>query len=605
MSRLARLRTYARLGPANIARVAAYRLGLRLGVHPVRRLAAGVAAGPFFRAAEPGLVPPAPPNTLWNDAIWRFGWHRSPLPDGPPDWFANPFSDHAQPDAGRDWWAIPDFGAGDIKGLWELSRFDWAVAWATCAAQGDDGGVALARLNAWLADWAARNPPYRGPNWKCGQEASIRVLHLAVAAWVLGQDRDPLPGLVDLLAAHLQRIAPTLAYAVAQQNNHATSEAAALFIGGSLLAGRDRRATGWMAAGRRWLEDRAARLIEADGTFSQYSVVYHRLMLDTYALAEAWRRRRGLPAFSDRLRARLAAASRWLEAMTCAQTGDAPNLGANDGARLIPLGPDGYRDFRPSVALAAALFEGRAPYGPGPWEGPGRWLGVPPGRPDAAAASLSFDDGGFHVLRAGAAMAVLRYPRFRFRPGQADALHLDLWHRGENLLRDAGTYSYNADGAEWFAGTAAHCTVAFDGRDQMPRLGRFLFSDWLAAEGVETVRTEDDGAVSAAAAYVDGRGARHARRVQLAADGLICTDTLSGRFAEACLRWRLAPGAWVQHGAELRRDGLRLAVHGDGAPVAAVLAQADESRFYQHRDAIPVFELRVDRPCTLVTRITF
>ena len=41
-------------------------------------------------------------------------------------------------------------------------------------------------------------------------------------------------------------------------------------------------------------------------------------------------------------------------------------------------------------------------------------------------------------------------PQAPARPSQADALHLDLWHRGVNLLRDAGTFSYNAEGAEWF-----------------------------------------------------------------------------------------------------------------------------------------------------------
>ena len=42
-------------------------------------------------------------------------------------------------------------------------------------------------------------------------------------------------------------------------------------------------------------------------------------------------------------------------------------------------------------------------------------------------------------------MAMLRYPRFRYRPGHADALHLDLWLGDRNILRDGGTYSYNAE----------------------------------------------------------------------------------------------------------------------------------------------------------------
>lgn len=599
--RLTQARTYARLGPTSIARVAAYRLGLKSGRHPVQRLAAPVAQPPYFRAVDaPSLE--ADPNRAWDDSLWWFGWHNAQLPDAPPDWFANPFSTAPQPDATRDWWRIHDFGTGDIKGLWELSRMDWAVAWATAAACGD--ALALDRLNLWLADWADRNPPYKGPNWKCGQEASIRVMHLVAAAWVLGQDQTPEAGLVDLLRAHLQRIAPTMSYAIGQQNNHGTSEAAALFIGGSFLAGHDPRADAWSRKGRRWLEERAAALIEPDGSFSQYSVTYHRVMLDTYALAEAWRRHRGLPAFSNRLRGRLVAATDWLRTMTDPETGDAPNIGANDGARLLQLTGTDYRDFRPSVQLAAALFQDEDAFGPGPWSAPLRWLGVQDGQRATQLRSVSFDDGGYHVLRTGRAMAVLRYPRFRYRPSQADALHLELWHAGRNLLRDAGTYSYNAEGAEWFAGTAAHNTIEFDGRDQMPRLGRFLFGDWLKAEAVEPV-LNDSVKVCAAAAYTDARGARHRREITLVANALICRDTVSGNFEEARLRWRLAPGDWRVEETVVLNGNYAITVEIDGVPIPPTLSTTLESRYYRQKAEIPELSVKVTRPASVVTKVHF
>lgn len=599
MSRLTRLWTYARLGPTNIARVAAYRLGLKSGLHPVQRLAAAVAAAPLFRASErKGDLPPA--NMAWDEAIWWFGWYRRALTEGPPDWFANPFTDEPQPDASRNWWRIPDFGTGDIKGLWELSRFDWLVAWATRAAAGD--AAALERLNFWLADWAWRNPPYKGPNWKCGQEASIRVMHLVTTSWVLGHDHAPEPGLVELLTAHLQRIAPTMSYAIGQQNNHGTSEAAALFIGGSYLAGRDPRAEGWARTGRRWLEERAAALIELDGSFSQYSVSYHRVMLDTYSFAEAWRRHRDLPLFSSGLRERLSVATIWLWAMTDPENGDAPNIGANDGARLLQLTGTDYRDFRPSVQLAAALFCDADAFGPGPWTAPLRWFGVPNGQISQPPPSASFDNGGFHVLRAGRAMAVLRYPRFRFRPSQADALHLDLRHAGRNLLRDGGTFSYNSEEAEWFSSTAAHNTVNFDGRDQMPRLGRFLFDNWLRAEDVEPIRVDDD-TVTAAAAYTDRTGARHHRHVTLGPDSLICIDTLSGSFRQAELRWRLCPGDWRLEGSILRGEGVTLTIEGED--LSPILGTSPESRYYQLRSEVPLLSVKVRNKARIVTKISF
>ena len=40
----------------------------------------------------------------------------------------------------------------------------------------------------------------------------------------------------------------------------------------------------WADIGRIWLEDRALRLIGRHGSFSQSSLNYHRLMLDTFVL---------------------------------------------------------------------------------------------------------------------------------------------------------------------------------------------------------------------------------------------------------------------------------------------------------------------------------
>lgn len=596
-----KLFTYLRLGPTNIVRVATYRLGLKSGWHPVQRLKAAVATAPFFREAERrGGLPPA--NTTWADTLWRFGWYREYLPNGTPDWFANPFSETPCSDKDSDWWRISDFGAGDIKGLWELSRFDWVIAWATQAAHGDT--IALGRLNDWLQDWSQSNPPYKGPNWKCGQEASIRVLHLVVAAWVLGQDRRPEAGLIELLTAHLQRIASTTSYAIGQQNNHGTSEAAALFIGGSFLVDYDLRAKNWMCEGRRWLDERATTLIEPDGSFSQYSVTYHRLMLDTYAIAEAWRRHLNLPPFSEQLQTRLAAATDWLWALTDADSGDAPNIGANDGALLLPFTGADYRDFRPSVQLAAALFRDCSAFGTGPWSWPLHWLDVPEGSSQLAPQNVSFHDGGFHVLCAGRAKAVLRYPRFRFRPSQADALHLDFWNNGINLLRDAGTFSYNDDRSEWFSSTAAHNTIEFDQRDQMPRLSRFLFGDWLEAEAVELVHSEG-ASVKAAAAYTDGQGFRHHREITLSPNELTCRDSISGQFRTAHLRWRLPSCEWEQFGHTLRSSDCTIAIEINGSLVMPALETTLESRYYQHQSEISLLSVRVDRPSTLLTKVKF
>ena len=40
--------------------------------------------------------------------------------------------------------------------------------------------------------------------------------------------------------------------------------------------------------GRKMLEEMSSALISRDGSFSQSSTNYHRLMLDTFSLAEIW-----------------------------------------------------------------------------------------------------------------------------------------------------------------------------------------------------------------------------------------------------------------------------------------------------------------------------
>jgi hypothetical protein len=606
MKRWTALKTLIALGPASVARVGGYRLGLRSGWHPVQRISAEAPGGPFFKAppARPDLPPP---NARWASRLWWFDWFTADRPEGAPDWHRNPFGPGRSDQAG-DWWTIPDFAGSDIKGTWELSRFGWLAAFATQAAHGD--AQALGSINRWLESWLRENPPYRGANWKCGQEASFRVLHLLAAAIVLDQDRTPQPALAETVALHLKRIAPTMSYAIGQDNNHGTSEAAAMFAGGSFLAALDRpearkwpEARRWSDTGRRWLENRARHLIAPDGSFSQYSVVYHRLMLDTFSFVETWRRRFDLLPFSDAMAGRLAAATGWLDAMVDRVSGDAPNLGANDGARILPLTEADYRDFRPSLQLASVLFRGQRAIGEaGPWDDQLRWLGI-----SAAAAtapppvSKSFDDGGFHVLRAGRAAAFVRYPRFRFRPSQADLLHLDLWVEGRNLLRDAGTFSYNAasETGAYFGGTASHNTVQFDGRDQMPRLGRFLFGAWARASDVELAG--GDGAPRCAAAYTDDQGARHHREVSLQADGFRCSDTISGRFGAAVLRWRLLPGAYRLTGNVLAGAGLQLLIECDDPDHRLDLTTGSESRYYLHQEQIPVLEVALTRPCRIVT----
>lgn len=638
-----KVRTFLALGLANIVRTLNYRLSINLRLNSLCRMRAVMPQGPFFLASELPNIP-APALSRWRTTAQLFSYWPITVTSVPPDWLANPFTGKRIVGFERPWWLIPDFdpAVGDIKLIWELSRMDWALAFAEQARNGDR--EALSRLNIWLADWCLHNPSYFGHNWKCGQEASIRVMNLAMAAMILGQAHHPTSSLRDFVQVHLQRIAPTLQYAVAQDNNHGTSEAAALFIGGSWLASLGVvEAEFWANTGRYWLENRANRLIGQQGSFSQHSLNYHRVMLDTFSIVEIWRLHFSLPAFSSLWGERALLATKWLQHMINPFNGDGPNLGANDGARLLQLTDADYRDCRPSVQLAMTLFAGtdymgfyctpsscvegnvvannKVDFGHGfaeqpmYWKYHMQWLAIAlPEKFSSQPRSLIADDGGFAILRHGTAMVMLHYPRFKFRPSQADVLHLDLWFDGENLLRDAGSYSYNTN-SKWlnyFGGTASHNTIQFDDYDQMPRLSRFLFGDWLKTSFLEPL-AEDTHGVSFGAGYRSRQQISHQRRISLTDSHLTVIDGIDGFKKRAVLRWRLLPGDWnltllnemsccCVAGNKINRCQINKIVVKATVPILRCeIVEGWESRYYLEKTPIPVLEIEVQHPGTVTT----
>lgn len=605
------LQTIWRLGPSNVATVALYRLALRSGLLERRMPIGKERSEPFFVAIA--AREDAPTGVATESVVCKAErllkgqleyFSNDFLPTGaPPDWFLNPFTNHHYKTVNKHWSRLDDFdtGVGDIKTIWEASRLDWTLLFARAYRLTGDNRY-LAALNSWIADWTTRNPLNAGPNWKCGQETSIRLLHVLLTAFLLRQEQNPTHALMTFVAEHARRVEPTIRYAIAQDNNHGTSEAAGLFVAGAWLkqlqtadAELEREAQRWHAKGRYWLENRVKHLIERDGSFSQYSLNYHRVLLDTLSIVEFWRLKLQQPPFSEAFYERARAATFWLYQMVDPVSGDGPNLGANDGARLFPLASSGYRDYRPSVQLGMALFHGERAYPPGVWDEPLYWLQLPhiPEAVKLERKSCLFRDGGYVTLHGEDAWAAVRFPNFRFRPG-VDAHHLDLWAGGENVLRGSGSYSYNSD-ANWrdyFGSTEAQNTVQFDERDQMPRLGRFLRGAWLKADEVSDLM-EEDGVLTWEGSYTDYQGCRHKRAVSVEGRVWRVRDELAGFTSRAVLRWRLLPGDW--HLGELSCQGRLLSLNiSANVPIARFeLVEGWESRHYQEKTSLPVLEIEV------------
>lgn len=608
---LVKLETYWRLGLFNLFLVSFYRFQLKSKWFKYDLPVLKSIEGDFFSGGLMSDVDINPPKdaSLLLDGKMRYFSHQLFDVGSPPNWFIDPESNTAFP-KDRHWSSLDDFTNGDIKLVWEVSRFQWLVlASQGYASTKDDAYIDL--INYWLDDWSKNNPTNQGVNWKCGQEASFRVMNLLVSSYILGEYKNPKSSLVQIVKEHCRRISKTLHYAVAQDNNHGTSEVAALFIAGAwinFIGQSNHESNKWLKRGRTGLEERVNHLVMNDGTFSQYSTNYHRLFLDSMSLVELFRVKFKQDQFNEKYRQKINLAIDWLWQLTDPDTGNIPNLGANDGAQLFQLSGNDYRDFRPSIQFASMLFRGYSVYDNERCNEILKWLNfslekVPCKKIDKK--SKIFKDGGFVSLIGAGCNGLFRYPEFKFRPSQADLLHLDIMSDGVTIVGDGGSYSYNK-GEKWlsyFSGIESHNTIQFDKSEPMPRLSRFLFGNWSKVKHYSF--NSDNKSTAASAKYIDYAGRSHERTVSVENRVWTIIDKISGFSNSAILRWRLGKSKWTTQGNQVIGTVANINIHVDSSETVEMkLVKGFESMYYNEVIEIDVLEIKLNKPCTITTMIT-
>jgi hypothetical protein len=410
----------------------------------------------------------------------------------PPNWFRNPLTgQQVSPD--RPWttmrFASADYG--DLKFILEPSRFLFVYPLARAYALTGEERFPQAFWTL-LEDWARTSPPMSGPLWVCGQESSLRILawsfafHAFLGSPATTAERAAL--LLSLVAAHAWRAQQTVGYARSQRSNHLFSEAAGLWTAGTLYPELS-AAAAWRELGMRLLQEAALDQITPEGVHLQYSFNYQRMVLQLLLWTVRLAQIRGvrLPA---EIQERTRKGFELLRTFVDSASGQAPNYGSNDGSLILPLSVSDYGDFRPLIQTGSLILTGAAGFEPGPWDEAALWLGAKLADTQttvtATATAVPFPAvTGYHRLGNANCWALVRAGHYHRRPFQADQLHVDLWHNGLNLARDAGTYLYNGE-PPWDNGmsrTLVHNTVSVDGQDQMRRAGRFLWVDWAQASG--------------------------------------------------------------------------------------------------------------------------
>ncbi len=420
------------------------------------------------------------------------------------DWITNPDTGYRYNIASH-WLDINDYSkdAGDIKYVWEKSRFSFIHTLIRDEHWNKKAHASF--IFSEIDNWIQRNPINQGPHYKCSQEISLRVLNWIWALYYYADSKilteERWDRIMHSIYWQMHHVYENIEFSrKAVRNNHAITETLALYIVG-LLFPSFKDAAKWKTKGKTWFEQEIAYQVYEDGTFLQFSMNYHRVVIQllTWALGISYLNNEQFkPVVYDRAYKSL----NFLFQCQEGKHGELPNYGANDGALFFPLNNCGYRDFRPQLNALHEMLCGKSLYeGNGAWKEDAEWYGVKNPINSTAfhplkkeTGCISFPIGGYYLIRDANAFTFIRCGNHKDRPSQADNLHVDIWVDGENIFIDGGSYKYNTDDEtlKYFMGSASHNTVMLGNHDQMLKGGRFIWYYWSQTASSPQLEEENE-----------------------------------------------------------------------------------------------------------------
>ena len=515
---------------------------------------------------------------------WKAFGHLELQVDDPPRW-------HCDYRAGQDLAtkrsafglnhrALP--AGADIKLIWELSRWSQLTRLAQAAyVLGDE--QAGQKCVAWLKDWVAHNPPYRGWNWTSALESGMRLIQFAWMEALLSSRagvppalehplaevcsaavldwRDACPTRDNELDALRYEILPAHVWFTwrhksfgSSANNHLLGELTGLIV----AIARWPELAAWSAPlgklQRLWEREVLAQFAEDGGNKEQA------LNYQLFSFEFCWQARAALlaagkkiaPAVEERLRR---AARFFWEAQAPSDPWD---YGDSDSAFVLPC----------FLSEHALIGEWRA------WLERARtsrtltyWLGEPPaldvqgedGYPPGTTMAegwLVYPQSGLSLHKLGAWFLRWDHSPLGYLTtaahGHLDALHLSLWLKGVAMVIDPGTGCYYADKdlRAWLASRAAHNGPCPAGEEFPKRLGPFLWAKQHARPTVVALEAIEDreASMTVELGLPSGLLWRILRRVP-DSDGWEVFDRYCpkpGAAGEFSVRWQFAPGSFVK-----------------------------------------------------------
>lgn len=403
------------------------------------------------------------------------------------DWITNPSNGYKY-DITKHWSEIPDLSeeAGDIKFVWEKSRFSYILTLIRYDYHFNDD--LSEHVFSEIDSWINANPINQGPNWRCSQEISLRIFNWCYALYYYQNSKalteERWQKIQQVIYASLHHVYHHIDFSrIAVRNNHAITETLCLTLS-NILFPFIPETEKWAKEGKKWFEQEINYQIYDDGTFLQFSMNYHRVVIQLFSLGLGVYQKNGLK-FSDTIYTKAYKSLNFLYQCLQEENGWLPNYGSNDGALFFPLTDTDYRNYFPQLNTLHYLLTGQNLTQDDEANEDRNWFGnIIIDQPLAIIQKengvLSFDIGGYYICRKKDSFTFIRCGNHKDRPAQADNLHVDIWVKGKNILRDSGTYKYNTDveKLKYFMGSESHNVVMVGDESQMLKGGRFIWYFW-------------------------------------------------------------------------------------------------------------------------------
>lgn len=444
----------------------------------------------------------------------------------PINWQLNPLTGK-ESKITKKWYQIPDFDSerGDIKVIWEVSRFSQFIIFARAYCITGD----IKYYNAFkeqLIFWLRDNPYSYGANYKCGQECSMRMicalLAYAVFSSFINVDEEVIMALKELVYNTYRKVLSNFFYAYrCIKNDHTFSELMGMLI--CAWCCEDSERIEWA---NKVLNEIICEQFSRDGGYKSFSFNYEREIFQEIECLLSVKEKLGISLEEESVERLRKAVELVFQCQS--EDGSVPNYGANDGTLLFQVTPCDFKDYRPVLNTIHALLTNEQIYGNGNHQEELIWFA---GRKKEAdfkrkvieRKSAQFSEAGLFTTRTMDAWSMMVLNSYKTRPAHMDQLHIDLWINDINVLCDTGTYSYADIEGKKLVDNAYHNTVRLKNVSQMKTHGAFLIYD-------RTIRGEYSFAIDSFSGTITSKnGYTHTRTINYSNKKIHIEDKVTGK----------------------------------------------------------------------------